>query len=292
MTKSKKIIRSVLCTVLSFLLALSLTLIGVLCVMKFTVLNPRFTARIAEKSGYAREIWLELKDEFVSYGNACNIDESFFDGIFETVITEKTIDDYPAESITGLYEGRETEPDLTGLYDQLLSELKVYAADKGFVLDETLNDNLKNMSSEMCDIYRTFAGMFDTSYFKTAFSVMRRYMPVFNKVLIGLCIFAVLTMIVIRLFFAKAKNYLRYYIYAACGSTLMLAVAPAAAMIMKLGSRINVENASLYNFASGFINSIVVGFLIAATIMAAFALVIIIIRLLCIKRETKTAAED
>ena len=288
MNKGKKRFRSAMCTVLAFLLALALTLVGVLCVMKVTVLNIGYISHISETSGYSKAIWQELKDEFVSYGSACNVDASFFDGVFETIVTEEMINDYTEESISDLYNGNETETDLSELNSKLFDALTVYAEEKGFTLDNNLEENLKNMSNEMCDIFRAYTSMYKSSYFRNAFNVMRRYLPLFKWALIGLAIFALLSLAEIRMFFAKAKNYLRYYIYATSGATLMLAVGPAIALIMKLGSRINVENASLYGVASGFINGILTALLMAAAVTAVITVLLIILRSIAIKNGQKT----
>ena len=287
MKTGKKRFRSVMCTVLAFLLALSMTLIGILCVAKLTVMNPNYLIRIYRASDYAKEIHSELKEELISYGSACNVDASFFDGVFDTIITEQLIEDYTANSVTDLYNGTEKVSDLSELDAKLFEALKVYAVDKGFEIDNTLEDNLKNMSSEMCGIFDTCAGMFKTSYFKSAMNTARRYMPLFKWAIIGLSVFALLSVVEIRMFFAKAKNYLRYYIYASSGATLMLAVAPAAALIMKIGSRINFANASLYGLASGFINGIFVAMLYAAVVAAAITVLLIILRSVAVKKEQK-----
>ena len=288
MNKGKKRFRSVICTVLAFLLALALTLVGVLCVTKVTLLNAGYVSRLSETSGYSKAIWQELKDEFVSYGSACNVDADFFDGVFETVVTEEMINDHTEESIRDLYNGNESETDLSELNSKLFDALTVYAEEKGFTLDNNLKDNLQNMSNEMCDIFRAYTSMYKSSYFKNAFNIMRRYMPLFKWALIGLAIFALLSLVEIRMFFAKAKNYLRYYIYATSGATLMLGVGPAIALIMKLGSRINVENASLYGVASGFINGILYALLAAAAVAAAITVLLIILRSVAVKKENKT----
>ena len=285
MTKGSKRFRSVLCTAISFLLALSLTLIGVLGVLKLTVLNPDYIINLSEKSGYSAETHKELKEEFISYGSACNVDESFFDKVFDSVITEKTISEYNKSSIIDLYNGTSTDTVVDEIEEQLLEELKLYATDKGFKLDNTLLENLENMSSEMGGIFKAYTGMFNTSYFKTAMNVLNKYLGLFKWAFIGLCVFALLSVIEIRLFFAKAKNYLRYYIYATSGATLMLAVGPAAALIMKIGYRVSIANASLYGFVSGFINGMLVALLCAAAVTAVITVVLIIIRHAVIKKE-------
>lgn len=284
MTKGAKRFRSVICTLLSFLIALSLTLISLLCVVRLTLMNPRFMSYIIDKSGYAQEIHKELKEEFISYGSACNIDESFFDKAFESVVTEQMITDSISDGISGFYSNSVEKVSTDELEGKLLSELRVYAEEKGFRLDEELDESLKNMCGEMGDIYRVYVGMFNSSYFKTASDMLARYMPLFNWALIGLSVFALLAVFIIRLFYARAKNYLRHYIYATAGSTLMLAVAPAAALIMKIGSKVGVANASLYGFVSGVINSFLIAVLISAAVMAVVTVILSAIRYAAIKR--------
>ncbi len=288
MNKSKKRFRSAMCTVLAFLLAIALTLVSIICVIKVTVLNAGYISHLSETSGYSKAVWQELKDEFVSYGSACNVDAGFFDAVFETIVTDEMINDYTEESITDLYNGNDSETDLGELNSKLFDALVVYAEEKGFVLDNNLEENLQNMSNEMCDIFRAYTSMYKSSYFKNAFSTVRRYMPLFKWALIGLSLFAILSVAEIRMFFAKAKNYLRYYIYATSGATLMLAVGPAIALIMKLGSRINVENASLYGIASGFINGVLYALLAAAAVMAAITVLLAVLRSVAVKKENKT----
>lgn len=292
MTKGKKRFRSAFCTLLSFILALALTLVCILCVVRVTVLNSGFTAFVAERSGYISATHEELKEEFISYGSACNIDESFFDKVFDTVITEQVIADYTKHSISEFYLGTNYDMVTAEIEEQLLEELKLYAQEKGFVLDEELNNNLETMSSEMGGILKAFTGMFNSSYFKTASGVLSRYMPLFKWVLIGLLVVALLAILEIRMFFSRARNYLRHYIYATSGATLMLAVGPAVALITKIGSRINVANASLYGLVTGMINGLLTALLLAAAVMAVITVVLIVVRRNRIKRHSHHHHEE
>ena len=89
-TKTKKI-RSFICGLVSFILSVSLTLLFMLVTLRFTVLNAGYAKMIAQTSGYSAHMQQELKEQFVSYGSACNVDESFFDDVFEEIITPKRI---------------------------------------------------------------------------------------------------------------------------------------------------------------------------------------------------------
>ena len=279
MTKTAKRFRSVLCGVTAFLMSLALTLICVLGTVKLTALNPKFAVKIIEKSGYSDSLHAELKNHFISYGSACNVNESFFDGVFETIITPSQITEFTSDSLKNFYKGTvDEEADTSALEGELLEALKKYAEENNYTLNDSLIENLEKMSVEMGDIYKAYVGFFNASYFRTASGMLARYMSLLNKALIGMAVFALLTVIVIRLSFNKAKNYLRYYIYAFSGAALMLLTGPAAALIMGVGSKVNVANASLYGFVSGFINAVLTAFIAVAVITAVITAILALIR--------------
>ena len=87
MTKNSKAMRRVLCGVVSFLLSFFSCLFVMCLVFKFTVLSPSFLVGVEKRSDYAEALHSELKEQFVSYGSAGNVDESFFDSVFENIIT-------------------------------------------------------------------------------------------------------------------------------------------------------------------------------------------------------------
>lgn len=286
MTVKTKKIRSVLCGLVSFILCVSLTLLLMLLTLRATVLNARYAKMIVQTSGYSALMQTELKEQFVSYGSACNVDESFFDGVFEDVITPELIEKDTQTSLECFYKhNTEGTIDTSELESQMLTKLTDYAREKGFTVDDSLTENLKVMCKEMGELYVTYVGMFNTSYFASASNVLKRYMPVFNRAIIGLAVFAILATVVIRLSYAKTKNFTRYYIYACSGSALMLVVAPAVALVMRIGSKINVANASLFSFASGFINYTFAAMLVAALIMAALTGCIVYVRSKAVKQN-------
>lgn len=284
MTERTKKIRSIMCGVASFLLSVSLTLLFLCLTVRITALNPSYAVTVAESSDYAELMQKELKEEFVSYGNACNVDESFFDGLFDDVITVEQIESDTKESLYDFFNNEVKDgTDTSNIEEKMLTALEAYAQDKGFALSESVVNNLREMSEEMGDLYNAYVGIFASSYFGTAANLVSRYMPVLNYAVAGLAVFSVLAFIVIRLSYKKAKNYTRYYIYATAGSALMLFVAPAAALMMKIGSRINLANASLHGFASGYINYILAAFIAAAVIMAVICASLVFIRSKAVK---------
>lgn len=276
--------RSVLCGITAFFLSVALTLTAILLSMKATVLNSNYVVFVLKNSSYSESLQTELKDEFISFGSACNIDEEFFDGVFEKTITAQKIDSDTEMSVRNFYSDNvQTDIDY-GIKDSLFDDLKRYAADKGFSLDEGVTEELTTISIELEDLYDTYVGTFNSSSFKNASHLLARYMPLFNYAVIGLAVFSLLAGIIIIASFKKIKNSLRFLIYASSGSTLMLLVAPAIALITKTGNKINIADASLYGFVSSFINYIFVAIIIAACVMAAITAILHIVRIKASKK--------
>lgn len=286
MKKGTKVFRSVMCGTLAFLLSVSLMLMSSLLVLKFTALNPNYIISILSKSDYSEALQDELKNEFISYGAACNISEDFFDTVFKEIITPQQIDNDTEVSIRNLYKNQvEVNSDYSEIKDKLYEALKVYAVDNGYRINEGTTENLEDIAEGLTDVYDAYAGIFRASYFITAADMLSRYMPIVNYALIGLAVFSVITAVIIRLSFKLAKNWLRYFIYAFSGTTLMLFVAPAVAFVMKIGSKVNIANASLYGLVSGFINNLFLAFIIASVVFAVITVILHLLRAAALKKR-------
>lgn len=270
MTKSARTVRSLLCTLVSFLMSLFVVLTVLCLTLSATVLNPAFAVRVLARSQFSEALCGELREEFVSYGNACNIDESFFDGVFGTDITPESIDADASAALRRFYAGSvERDPAVTeALQSALLTKLQAYAVEQGFTLDDTVNENLQTIASELCTLYDAYAGVFSASYFATAAQLLARYSPyALYAAAAGAAGFAVCA-VILRLFFTKRRSCLRFFIYAFSASALMLAAAPAAGLALGAADRVNISLLSLYDFVTGFLNAAMLSVLLSALVPA------------------------
>lgn len=267
MTKTAKRVRSVLCALLSFIMSLSLTG-GVLCLSFYvTALNGNFAVIVIERSQYAELLSQEIKEEFVSYGQASNIDKTFFDSLFESTDTVQRISADTEKILREFYAGDVRDSVSTDdLESILLADLKEYAIQKDYELDDETLENLQTVASELCDIYNSYVSVFSLSYFRTASRMLARYSPYALYAAIACAVMFIVTAVILRLFFNKKKNYLRYFIYAFSGASLMLMAAPIAALVGRVGNRISISSAALYTLASSILNSIFAAVLISALV--------------------------
>lgn len=65
----------------------------------------------------------------------------------------------------------------------------------------------------------------------------------------------------------------------------MMLAGPLAALIMKVGNRINIGTASLYGLASGLINGVLISFVIAAAVLAMLTVILVLLRNSFVKKN-------
>lgn len=267
MTKTAKRVRSVLCALVSFIMSLCLTG-GVLCTALYvTALNGNFVVSVIERSQYAELLSKEIKEEFVSYGQASNIEKTFFDSAFKDTDMVQRISADTEQILREFYAGNVQDSVSTDdLEAMLLADLKEYATQKDYELDDETVENLQVVASELCDIYNSYVSVFSLSYFRTASRMLASYRPYALYATAACAVVFIVTAVILRLFFNKKKNYLRYFIYAFSGASLMLLAAPLAALAGGVGNRISISSAALYTMASGLLNSIFVAALISALV--------------------------
>lgn len=286
MTKTAKRVRSVICTVVSFIMSLCITGTVLCSTLAATALNPSFAAAVAARSEYAEHLAEELKEEFISYGNACNIDASFFDSVFETAITPARIDTDTQLQLHNFYAGTLEIADTDDLETDLLARLQQYAQDRGFELTDEVNENLGEIAEELCELYNAYVSVFSMSYFKTVSNMLVQYRPYAWYAAAACALGFVVSAVIIRLYYQKKKNFLRYFIYAFSGAALMVLIAPLAALLSDVGGRINIASASLYALATDMINGIF-GAMAASAIVPVLCTVLLAVVWRKAKRENR-----
>lgn len=283
MTKTAKRARSVICTLLAFILSLSVTLTLACISLSLSALNPAFAVKITARSQYSEHLAAEIKEEFISYGNACNIDEHFFDALFDDILTPAHID-ADTETILREFYADEVQDAVNTdtLRADILLRLTDYAVEKGFAVEQSEDDevyqNLSTIADELCGIYNAYVSVFSMSVFKTASHMLGNYRPYAWYAAGAGAVLFVLTAVILRLYYQKKKNFLRFFIYGFSASALMLAVAPAATLLLRVGNKINIASASLYDLATGMINGTLAAVLLSALVPALITVLLVFVR--------------
>lgn len=270
-----KVFRSVFSTVLSFILALALVMTSLLIIAKSTLLSTSFANRVIEKSGYAESLHTELYDEFVSYGNACNIDEVFFEDFFRDEFTADFIEKDAKKYYDGIYDGAvEKYLDVSSFKQIVIPELLKFAVSIGYTDDEELHSNIDVMAQELGTIYSAFVAM---PYAENISAMVTEYSKYATY---GIAAGAAFALAIAGLIFSSYKKKchpLRFIIYSFSASTLMTAVLPIYALTAKLVNKVNITNLSLYSLVTVYGNSTLKAFVISSAVTAALTVILAVI---------------
>lgn len=264
--KNHSKVRSIFAALLSFLMALSLVVGLLMSFVAFATYTPFFASAVLKQSRYAEEAQKELREEFVSYGHASNINEDFFVSFFETDLTVEAVEKDCQILLKNFFAGAEKLIDTTEMEASLFEKLKTYATEQGFHLDPQLEENLKTIAKELGEFYRDYLSVLSENYFKSASNILLQFRSILlYAVVAALLIFAIATLI-LTAFYRKKSNRLRFCIYAFSGAALMLLVAPILALLFKVADKINIGSMALYSLATGMMKGVLVSVLLLALI--------------------------
>ncbi|MBE6835878.1 MAG: hypothetical protein E7515_06490 [Ruminococcaceae bacterium] len=273
MNKTRKI-RSAFAVVLSFVLSLCVVALALLGVARFTALSPSFAKRSIEKSGFGEKKLAEIKTEFISYGNACNIGDDFFNSFFETTLTGEYIEKNATDYYEKVYTQKDASPDSAEIEQLLKPALVKYAEEKGYADVDSLDEDLDVIVSELGQIYRSVLALPSSS---TITSMIVRFTRLCNYALLASAVLSLLAAMMLLLIFKPKVYSFRYLIYAFSGSFLMLLALPLYVRIANLIGKVNIVSKALYSFVvsfgNGVLDSVIISACCCAVITAACVLV-------------------
>lgn len=293
MKKSTRTARSVLSGILAFLMSLGIVLTTLCLAMAYMAHSPSFTIRVLKHSEYTKHLTEELKEEFISYGSAANVDESFFEDFLSTELTVEKVEADTNRTIHEFYTGNPEPIQTDAMHDDLYERFKKYATEKGLRLDEGLLEDLDHMATELCEFYEGYVSLLSNSYFSAASSALARVRPLtFYGAGAGLLV-VFLTGLFLILFYKHADDWLAFFIYAFSGASLMLLTAPLIALCTGVANRISIGSAAMYSFATGMLNGVLITVVLSALlpILATVILSIFYVRASKRRQEKHEAAQ-
>lgn len=248
-------IRSVVYTIMAFILSLVLFTLSFGVMFEATILNPNFIINNMNSSSYFIDKRDEITQSLVDLGYASGLKEEFFDGILDELMIYEDTCDY----IESYYSGESTLMDTTQ-FKQNFNE----------ALDKYIEENkIQNVNSESREnLVRRAALIYSSSLEIPLFSSLSVYlislkniMPyiIAGLVAVGLIICAVV------IFTNKWKHRaVKYLCYSFSGAFLSVGILPAIVLMSGKISKINIASRALYNLFVKCSNNIFIVLLFCA----------------------------
>ena len=248
--KKKKKVRNIICTILSFFLALFI-FADVFCV--FTVsyaVNENVWIDQMNSSNYYSDKADEIKNRLVSLGNASGLPPEFFDGVVDPVQISKDTQAY----MDSYFEGKNEVVYSSGFKQNFSSELERYIADNKVKTDDK---NIDYLVDEAEHVYLASLKIPLLYRLSDYISQFRRILPF---AIAGLS--AASAVIVIVLFLCnKWKHRSVKYLYFAGAGTCLSLLAVSAVLSFTGGLKsIVLESRALYGMAVSFGTAVTIAF--------------------------------
>ncbi len=278
-----KVFRTIVITVLAFILSISFTLLTLLCVAENTLLAPSFALKTLEKSNYCTDIHDDLYTEFVSYGYACNIGEDYFDDFFENSLTEDFIYHDVEKHLVNLYSNPESEINTDNLSQAIKTTLKQYAVSRGYGSQTSIDEDVDKISEELSDIYKGYLSLPAASTISAMLTRIKSYVP---YAFAGLIALVVVSFILILVSYKTKKISLMYLISSFIASFLMILAFPMYLRFSNFIGKINIMGKAVYSLVVTYTNSFLESVLIYSAIPLVISLFLLIIYFAKAKKES------
>jgi hypothetical protein len=278
---AKSRLRSAICGVFSFLISMLLFLLTVLAVLQGTLLRQGFLESHMQSADFYSKVSSEIKEQYISYGNASGFDEPFFDSVFVSVITTDQIKQDVNTLVGQMYSNTKLELDTAALNQKLYDAFVKNAESRRFDVTPQVEEQLHFLTDTCITAYEqavTFPyGSQIGSLLTKAAVPLRAAMIVCGVVVVALALF---------LYFLNRWKHraVRYGIYAVTGTLLMTLVLPLLALFSDRIHRIGIESQGMYDFAVSYMTGVVNLFFVAAAVQAVLLGVLSVCYILLKKR--------
>lgn len=240
-------IRDVVFGILSFMLALLLTLLSFCVVAEATVFNKTTWLDIMNGTEYYQNKTDEIRKDLVDLGYASGLEESFFnDVVDEVMVTDDT-----AVYISGFFSGESVLVDTKGFKQNFTDQLNECIRKSGKKVSD--ENNISFLVNKASSIYSQDLKIPALKSISPYYLFVKKYLPF---VIAALAVLSVI-LILVFVFSNKWKHRSVKYIYYASAAAFLVNLAAAIIIAVNGGAgKLNVEARSVYYFFVGFVNNI------------------------------------
>lgn len=259
--KSRSTVKSVIYTLLAFIMSVLMFLLSFAITLQVTILNPDFLLDNMNSTNYFVEKHQEIVQKLTDLGNASGLDAGFFEDLLSSVEiyddTEKYLEEY--------YSGKSTVVDTTKFRQGFNSALDKYIE----------KNNIQNVDSESREYLvknasRIYVSSVEVPFFSGASTYILALAKIIPFVIAGLCVIIAIIVLIIVFTCSWKHRALKYLCYATSGATLTVGIIPALVFISGKIRQINISSRALYTVFVQSANSVMISL---SAVAAAFLII-------------------
>ena len=265
----KNIGRIIVCTVLSFLLSVFLTMSCYILGLYFGLFNTSIIINSLDNGSYYDDIISYTVDTSESFSILLGLPDEVFDGVFNVNETRNEVHNFVNNTI----DGKDYVPNVEKAKSRLVENVNKIVVDGGYEINEEQQKNVEDFANTVCKVY---SDSMKIPFFKYFVSVR----DVVNQVIsIALPIFIVFSLVAIIVLIRTEKwlhRSLRYICYGTLAAMIMTAALPIYLLSQGIYKRITISPKYVYDFIVAHVDNSLSAFLWAAGILALISLILMV----------------
>ncbi|MDR1914780.1 MAG: hypothetical protein LBQ68_09920 [Clostridiales bacterium] len=245
-----------LLNILSFFLAMMLTVTMLLCMFHATIFNETFFREQIEKSGYVENLMDEVQETLTSYGMASGFSSEFFENVVSRDMLEADI----YREISRVYSNSEKFIDTRRFNEQMKAELTAYVKSNLSDPDAVIGLEQQNALDYLADTAtEAYVSIVSIPFTEQIYSVIRQLS---NMSLVRLAVLIALDVILIIAILLSGKDVvskkrrIESLMNAIAASVLVLGVPMLIVIASGYIKRISLSGRALYFLLQQFFESI------------------------------------
>lgn len=224
---------------LSFILAVLLTVLTLAGTLQFTLLNENFILDNMNTCNYITEKKDEITSSLTDLGYASGLEEDFFSDLLNEVMLHDDVEKY----LSDYYSGKGSVIDKTAFKQTFNTALDKYIEKKGIDPNSVSSDNREYLIKEAAKIYKQSLELPFFGKLAGRFQNLKTIVPY----VMAVCLILSILIIVIFILSTKRKHRAaRYICYATSATFLSTAVLPLIILLSKKVETFNIASRATY----------------------------------------------
>lgn len=277
---NKRMMRKIISYILSFLLSVCITLLAVMFVIKFGVLDEKNLYRNMSSSGYYDYIYNEL----IEYEKSVITPTGLPDTILDDAITPLDVRNDINGKLSAQFKGTRYESSSTQMAKRLNDAINIFFKSK----DYTPTDAEKKSVEEYVNVVvRDYENSISLPFGKYIVQINNMLGKIFWIAVAALLIVSTVIIYVILNLHRWLHRSIRFLSVSALGSGAMLIILPAYIMIQHVYSRLSISTKSLYYLIVSYINSVLMLFICFGILMIVISVALFVMTVIAKKNSMK-----
>lgn len=277
----KNVVRTILCTILSFLLSLALVGLAILFIIRLSCFDRNSLYRNLISSAYYQNVLSEIYEKAESITLTTGLSVEVLNNSMVLDEVKNDINNY----IKVGFRGETYEPDTTLIEKRLRENINDYLAQERIEPNQEQKKNIKLYVSSVTEEYTNFIKIPLFNFFITA---KENYSNIY---IIGLASFIITIIIVVSMLLIMNQwihRALRYMAYSTTAAAFMIATAPAALLYTGLYKKLQLSPQYFYDFAMTFLTDIFRTMIYCSFCLAVISIILLVkIRFIKIKKADR-----